>query len=240
MPFTHNRRARSAFPFSRDEYEPFVGMTATVQRFADLRLRSSAGPTRTRVWWPSAPAGGTTGLLLCFADAAVETSWLGELASPAQLVIVAAPCAPGPDALVRAGRRDATTALEWACDHARELEADSGRVLVGGIGIGAALAEAAAREAAEREWPALARRILVPLGAPPPVPGLAAAPATVVTIGDAEPWPAGPDDDELRYDALDGAVLARDLAHRLRACGSSSATHPTGAWRSSSSTTRCM
>src|SRR5689334_5633976 len=72
----------------------FGGMTSTLQRVADLRLRSSAGPTRTRVWWPVAPGDGPTGLLLVFVDAAVEAPWLRELASLAQLVIVAAPCAP--------------------------------------------------------------------------------------------------------------------------------------------------
>jgi hypothetical protein len=219
----------------------FRRMTASVQRVADLRLRSSAGPTRTRVWWPLAPdVRNTTGLLLVFADAAVEAPWLRDLASLAQLVAVAAPCAADPDAVVRAGRRDAATALEWAGDHARQLEADPDRLLVGGIGMGAALADAAELEAAERGWPPLRRRILVPLGAPPPEPAIHAVPATVVTVGGAEPWPAGPDDEELAYDALDGARLAADLALTLRACGSSSAIRPTGAWRSSSSTTRCM
>jgi alpha/beta hydrolase fold len=216
-------------------------MTATVQRVADLRLRSSAGPARTRVWWPLAPdPATTTGLLLFFTDAGVEVQWLRELASLAQLVVVAAPCAPGADAVVRASRRDATTALEWAGDHARQLEADPARLLVGGIGIGAALADAAAQEAAARGWPPLTRRLLVPLDAAPPEAADHGAPATVVTVGGAEPWPAGPDDEELAYDELDGARLAADLAHTLRACGSSSAIRRTGAWRSSSSTTRSM
>jgi hypothetical protein len=241
MPFVHNGLASSAFPFSRVAHQASAGMTATVQRVADLRLRSSAGPTRTRVWWPVAPhAGTTTGLLLFFAGGTTEVQWLRELASLAQLVVVAAPCAHGPNAVVRASRRDATTALEWAGDHARQLEADPGRLLVGGIGIGAALADAAAQEAAERGWPPLTRRILVPLDAPPPEPADHGAPATVVTVGDAEPWPAGPADEELFYAELDGARLAADLAHTLRACGSSSATRPTDAWRSSSSTMRSM
>ena len=192
-------------------------MTSTLQRVADLRLRSSAGPTRTRVWWPLAPGDGPTGLLLVFVDAAVEAPWLRELASLAQLVIVAAPCAPGPDAVVRAGRRDATTALEWAGGHARQLEADPDRLLVGGVGIGAALADAAAQEAAERGWPRLTHRILIPLGAAPPEPGIAAAPAIVVTVGEDDPWPG---DHELCYDALDGDRLAGDLAHTLAGCRS--------------------
>lgn len=195
-------------------------MPSTLQRVADLRLRSSAGPTRTRVWWPVAPGDGPTGLLLVFVDATVEAPWLRELASLAQLVIVAAPCAPGPDAVVRAGRRDAATALEWAAGHAPQLEADPDRLLVGGVGIGAALADAAAQEAAERGWPRLARRVLVPFGAPAPEEPGDAAPATVVTVSDDEPWPLGPDDEELRYDELDGDRLAGDLAHTLAGCRS--------------------
>jgi acetyl esterase/lipase len=184
------------------------GMTATLQRVADLRLRSSAGPTRTRVWWPVAPdADATTGLLLFFVDTAVEAPWLQELASLAQLVVVAAPCASGPDAVVRASRRDATTALEWAAENAQRLEADPGRLLVGGIGIGAALADAAAEEAAAQGWPPLAGRILIALEG---------------------------------YDELDGDELAADLAHTLAPWPSSSAIRPTGASRSSSSTTRSM
>jgi acetyl esterase/lipase len=193
-------------------------MTATLQRVADLRLRTSAGPTRTRVWWPVSRSAVPTGLLLFFVDA--EAPWLRRLASLAQLVIVAAPCADGPDAVVRAGRRDAATALEWASDHAHQLEADRGRLLVGGLGLGAPLAEAAALEAVERGWPPLARRLLIPLDTPPPGVAPGAVPATVVTVGDAEPWPLGADDVELRCDDLDDDALADDLAPTLGACPS--------------------
>ena len=98
------------------------------QRVADLRLRSSDGPMRTRVWWPaSREAGMPTGLLLFFVDAAVgEQDWLRELATEAQVVIVAAPCAQDSDAIVRARVRDGTAALEWAAEHAGQLEADPG------------------------------------------------------------------------------------------------------------------
>jgi hypothetical protein len=40
------------------------------RRDADLRLRTSAGPLRTRVWWPDSPEPGHAyGLLMFFADA---------------------------------------------------------------------------------------------------------------------------------------------------------------------------
>jgi hypothetical protein len=194
-------------------------MTTTVQRVADLRLRSSTGPTRTRVWWPTSPKAGTTGLLLFFVDTTVEAPWLRELASLAGLVIIAAPCAHDPGAVVRAGRGDAGTALEWAGDHARQLEADPGRLLVGGIRIGATVADAAAREAEAGAWPRLQRRLLVPLDVPPPD-AAAATPATLVTIDGSEPWPAATGDHVLRYDELDDARIAGDVALTLDACGS--------------------
>ncbi len=78
------------------------------QRVADLRLRSSDGPMRTRVWWPlSHHAGVPVGLLLFFVDAAMgEQDWLRELATEAQVVVVAAPCAQDPDAIVGLRLRD--------------------------------------------------------------------------------------------------------------------------------------
>jgi hypothetical protein len=194
-------------------------MTSTLQRVADLRLRSSAGPTRTRVWWPASPKAGTPGLLLFFVDTTVEAPWLRELASLAGLVIVAAPCAHDPGAVVRAGRRDASTALEWAGDHARQLEADPDRLLVGGIRIGAAVADAAAREAEACAWPPLTRRILVPLDVPAPETA-AATPATLVSVDGSEPWATGPGGRELRYDELDDARIPGDVALTLGPCGS--------------------
>jgi hypothetical protein len=87
-------------------------------RAADLRLRTSAGPVRTRVWQPaSQDPGATVGLLLFFVDARVgvagpgtSAAWPRELSSRAGIVIVSAPSAPTPDALIRPCLRDATTA----------------------------------------------------------------------------------------------------------------------------------
>ena len=147
------------------------------QRVADLRLRSSDGPMRTRVWWPaSREAGLPTGLLLFFVDAAVgEQDWLRELATEAQVVIVAAPCAQDSDAIVRARVRDGTAALEWAAEHAGQLEADPGRLFVGGIGLGAELADATAAEADACGWPEITRRLLIAPELPIDVSALAQA-----------------------------------------------------------------
>jgi hypothetical protein len=124
---------------------------------------------------------------------------------------------------------DAATALEWAADHATELDADPGRLLVGGQGAGAALAAAAALRARDEGWPALARQVLVlprfahddgAAGAA----GLAGvAPATIVTDGGAASEyagrlrRAGVAVDELRHGAdRSSAQLATDIAAALR------------------------
>jgi acetyl esterase/lipase len=170
-----------------------MSATQLPQRVADLRLRASAGPLRTRVWWPASPGpGAAVGVLLLFVDARLADTtapWLRELASRAQLVIVSAPCAPTPDAVIHACLRDATAAVEWAGEHAAELDAEPGRLFVGGIGLGAALAAAAALEARDRGWPAIAGQLLIqpdlhghdlPVLDRSPV---GVAPATVVTFG---------------------------------------------------------
>jgi alpha/beta hydrolase family protein len=138
-------------------------MTASlVQRDAELRLRAPAGPLQTRVWWPhSPPRDSAPGLLMFFVDETVAVPGLRELSSRAGLVVVAVPCT----VLGPRGERlpNAMTALEWAADHARELDADPGRLVVGGSGTGAALAAAAALSARDRGWPAIARQLLIGL-----------------------------------------------------------------------------
>jgi hypothetical protein len=214
LPFAQHRVAPSDFP-DRGRARMLAGVISSPsQREADLRLRSGAGPMRTRVWWPASQGAGT-GLLLFFADAQVgDLPWLRELATGAQVVVVAAPCAHDEDAVVRASLREAMTALEWAADHAPQLEADPRRLFVGGIGMGAALANAAAAEAGAGGWPAIARQLLIPLDVPcPDVPrSTAAAPFTVVTFGGPS-WPLGSGDEELRQD---GEVDVADVARSLR------------------------
>jgi acetyl esterase/lipase len=190
----------------------------TLQRVADLRLRSSTGPTRTRVWWPFLPEPGQAdGLLLFLVDARLgedSVGWLRELATRARIVIVAAPCAT--DRGVCRSLPDATTALEWAADHTGELDADPARLLVGGNGIGADLATAAAAHAAAAGWPLLERRILLPTGPPDGASRPGIAPATVVTFGDAL-WQHADDVERLHYaDASDPSLVA-DLARSLAA-----------------------
>ena len=54
-----------------------------------------------------------------------------------------------------AGPRDGTNVLEWAAEHAAELGADPGRLLVAGQGAGGAIAAAVAAEARAHGWPAV-------------------------------------------------------------------------------------
>jgi acetyl esterase/lipase len=197
MPFVHKCLAKWAFPFSARATQA-VGMTAlpmSAQRVAELRLRSSGGALQTRVWWPHSPSpGAPPGLLMFFVDTGAdvadrEAAWLRDLASRAGVVVVAVSCALIRDIAHGACLDNAMAALEWAADHARELEADPRRLVVGGTGTGAALAAAAALRARDRRWPPIARQLLVQAdfeGAGLPELAAAAddvAPATVVTLG---------------------------------------------------------
>jgi acetyl esterase len=56
----------------------------------------------------------------------------------------------------RAGVRDAMTVLEWAAEHAAELGADPGLLLVAGQGAGGAVAAAVESQARAASWPAVA------------------------------------------------------------------------------------
>ena len=78
-------------------------------------------------------------------------------------------------------------ALGWAAEHARELGAQAGRLLVAGQLAGAARAARLAIDARDSGWPVLRRQVLVrPAFAqrcPVPVHLARSAPATIVTSG---------------------------------------------------------
>ncbi len=65
---------------------------------------------------------------------------------------------------------DATAAVRWAADHAPQLGADPGHLLVAGAGIGGSIATAVTRRARNDGWPAIERQVRIP---PPPA-GVAA------------------------------------------------------------------
>jgi acetyl esterase/lipase len=226
MPIVHDRDARSAFPFRAVRVQGW-GMTSTsperaVRRVAELQLRGSAGPLPARVGWPVlAPAAAPPALLVFHSGRRGDDPLCRALCARAGLVVLWT--------LRRVALGDAAGTVEWAADHAADLGADPGRVLVGGRGAGAGLAAAVALRARDEQWPVLARQVLVrPEFASAEVVGAAAggvagvAPATIVTDGGAgrayaaRLRRAGVTVDELRLgDEVPSARLAAELAAAL-------------------------
>jgi acetyl esterase/lipase len=186
-------------------------------RVADVQLRGRGGPLRARAYWPapasastptSAPSlvpSGRPPLLVLFPRGTGTGGWtegVGRgLCSLAGVVVLAVRYRPpAPDSLGPA-LDDATTATQWAADHAAELGADPGRLVVAGEGAGADLAATVARQALDQGWPPILRQALVRPRLGPAT--LAAdvladlAPATVVV----RPGDGGDNDDGRRYAA---------------------------------------
>ncbi len=88
-------------------------------------------------------------------------------------------------ALAAGSVADAVAVTQWAADHAVELGADPGRLVVGGAGAGAWLAAAVAAAARDEGWPPVACQLLVePTYPEPPAGDLArVAPAVVLAPG---------------------------------------------------------
>jgi acetyl esterase len=123
-----------------------------VRLVADTRLRGADGPQPARTYWPAAA---TTGPMLVFLPAAgIEGAdqLCRDVCAVAEVVVLSVsyrrPLWP-------TGRIDAIHATEWAADHARELGAEPGRLLLAGAGPGGELAAAVAAHARERGWPPL-------------------------------------------------------------------------------------
>jgi acetyl esterase/lipase len=133
-----------------------------VHRVADVQLRGPGGPLAARAYWPV--PGGTTiaapALLVLLAGNGSGTDGLDRLDTLCRgacahvgvvvLAVTHRPVAPGdPDAAID----DWAAAVRWAADHARQLGADPGRLLVAGTGAGGSLADAVARRARDDGWP---------------------------------------------------------------------------------------
>jgi acetyl esterase/lipase len=116
-------------------------------RIADLRLRGNTSPLPVRVCWPGQAASRPVPLLVfCTVGAGAEES-CRSLSEDLGLLVLAVSCL--------AGAQDGTTALEWAAEHAAELGADPGRLLVAGQGAGSPVAAAVASQAGSAGWPAV-------------------------------------------------------------------------------------
>jgi acetyl esterase len=119
-------------------------------RIADLRLRGSTSPLPVRVYWPGQVASQPVPLLVfCTvgAGAGAQETCRG-LSQDRGLLVLAVSCP--------AGAQDAMTVLEWAAEHAAELGADPGRLLVAGQGAGSAVATEVAAQARAAGWPEVA------------------------------------------------------------------------------------
>ena len=79
----------------------------------------------------------------------------------AGVVVLSAPPRSGPAEPASTAFDDAASVLGWAADHAEELDADPGRIVVGGEGSGAALAAAVTLHARDEWWPAVGRQVLI-------------------------------------------------------------------------------
>jgi alpha/beta hydrolase fold len=175
-----------------------------IQRFAALRLRGRTGPVDASVAWPLT-AERPPALVVYFPDRGRFDDLPGTLARAANVVVLTANVRPAPDDVAATAFDDAAAVLGWAADHAAELDADPGRLVVAGAGAGAALAAGVALHARDEWWPAIVRQVLLD--------------------PDLDAWPASvPYASTLRVAQLDGAApatIAGDglLAARLRAAG---------------------
>jgi hypothetical protein len=120
-------------------------------RIADLQLRGSTRPLPVRVYWPR-QTGSRPVPLLVFCSAGAGAGSAAEaacrrLSQDAGLVVLSVSCAAGP--------QDGTNVLEWAAEHATELGADPGRLLIAGEAAGGVVAAAVASHARAAGWPAV-------------------------------------------------------------------------------------
>jgi len=208
-----------------------------VRRVAELRLRSRTGPLQAHVAWP-APAEQAPALLVFFPDPGRDAGSLCRaLCRLAGVVVLSATPRSAPAEPASTAFDDAAAVLGWAADHAEELDADPGRLMVGGERAGAALAAAVTLHARDQWWPAIARQLLihpeldawrasVPYASSlrtAPVAG--AAPATVVwgsARGEggrpfaARLREAGVEVEELQHDDVPSAALLASVARSLR------------------------
>ena len=120
-------------------------------RIADLRLRGSTSPLPVRVYWPGQQASRPVPVLVfCRAGAGAGPTTeetCRSLSEDPGLLVLAVSCLTG--------AQDGTAVLEWAAEHAAELGADPGRLLVAGQGAGGAVAATVAWQARAAGWPAV-------------------------------------------------------------------------------------
>ena len=140
-----------------------------VHRVADVQLRAPGGPLAARAYWPvpSEAVAAPALLVLLPGDGSgaggldrLDALCRGVCAHAGVVVLSVTRRSAAPD-VPAAALEDSTAAVHWAADHAAQLGADPGRLLVAGIGVGGSLAHAVARRARDDGWPAITRQVSV-------------------------------------------------------------------------------
>ncbi|WP_328401736.1 alpha/beta hydrolase [Nocardia sp. NBC_00403] len=133
----------------------------TVCRAAEVRLRRTIGSRSTRIYWPS-PTGPPRPLLALFdigapSDTADFDVHCRNICSASDFIVLSVRYAPASRSFRSDIVPDALSVLQWAADHAAELNADPARLLVGGEHAGGPLAAAVGELAHEQGWPPILR-----------------------------------------------------------------------------------
>jgi hypothetical protein len=146
---------------------------------ADLRLRFGGARLPARAYLPLPSAADSDGapLVLWLAGRKTGDVLCRELSATASAVVV--------EIGTCAGSQLEVAALGWAVEHARELGAHPGRLVVAGQLAGAGRAARLAVDLRDTRWPPVRRQLLVrpEFSSPHPAPDRVAgtAPATIIT-----------------------------------------------------------
>jgi acetyl esterase/lipase len=139
-----------------------------VCRVAEVQLRGPTGPLAARAYWPPPRDPVTAPPLVVLFPGVGGLDPVDPLCRSicAQLgpVVLSVSCRSRAPEHRAAALEDATAAVQWAADHAAELGADPGRLLVAGVGTGAGLAAGVARRARDDGWPPICRQVSVQPG----------------------------------------------------------------------------
>jgi acetyl esterase len=140
-----------------------------VHRVADVLLRGPAGPLPARAYWPAGPEPLVAPPLLVLfpGDGSAPDGLEGAdalcrgVCSYVGVVVLSVTYRSATPRSDGAAPEDATAAVHWAADHAAQLGADPGRLLVAGTGLGGGIAAAVAQQARDDGWPAIERQVSI-------------------------------------------------------------------------------
>lgn len=140
-----------------------------VHRVADVLLRGPAGSLHARAYWPaeSEQLVASPLLVLFPADGSAPDGLDGaealcrSLCAYVGVVVLSVTYRSATQEPDGAALEDAVAALHWAADHAAQLGADAGRLLVAGTGVGGHVAAAVAQRAKDEGWPEIGRVVSI-------------------------------------------------------------------------------